>query len=116
MTRSFRFRALRGGILALAMAASGWAGVFGRVVPIGGSASDIVLDEPRGLLYIADFTANRIDVLNTSDLTIARSINVNPQPGSIAMSPNGRYLVVGHYGNNLFPVPPNNAITILNLE
>jgi len=116
MTRSFRFRALSGAVLAIAMSATGWAGVFGRVVPIGGNASDIVLDEARGVLYIADFTANRIEVMNTSDLTIGRSINVNPQPGSMAMSPDGRYLVVGHYGNSLNPVPPNNALTILNLE
>src|SRR6266700_2120882 len=125
MTRSFRFRALSGSILAMAMAATGWAGVFGRVVPIGGNASDIVLDEARGVLYIADFTANRIEVMNTSDLTISRSINVNPQPGSMAMSPDGRYLVVGHYDNviaaqtdtqGLKAVPQSNALTVLNLE
>src|SRR5438445_12581756 len=115
MTRSFRFRVLNGSILAMAMAATAWAGVFGRVVPIGGNASDIVLDEARGVLYIADFTANRIEVLNTSDLTISRSFNVNAQPASMSMSPNGRYLVIGHYGNSATPVPPNNALTVINL-
>src|SRR5258708_39998150 len=116
MTSGFGFRALSGGILALVLSPTGWAGTFGRVVPIGGYAADIALDERRGVLYIANFTANRIEVLDTSDLSISRSINVNAQPGSIALSPNGAYLVIGHYGNNRFPVPPNNAITILNLE
>src|SRR5882724_4821617 len=116
MTRSFRFRALSAGILGLSMAATGWAGVFGRVVAIGGNASDIALDERRGVLYIANFTANRIEVMNTSDLSIARSINVNPQPGSMAISPNGTYLVIGHYGNNTEPIQSINALTVLNLD
>src|SRR5882724_4262030 len=116
MTRSFRFRALSAGILGLSMAATGWAGVFGRVVPIGGNASDIALDERRGVLYIANFTANRIEVLNTSDLSISRSINVNPLPGTIALSPDGKYLVIGHFGNNLAPIQSINALTVLNLE
>ena len=38
-------------------------------------ASDIALDESRGKLYIANFTANRIDVLSTSDNTVHSSIN-----------------------------------------
>ena len=109
MTSRNGFRAL-GGILALVlsttfMSTAGWAGTFGRVVPIGGYAADIALDERRGVLYIANFTANRIEVLDTSDLSIARSINVNAQPGSIALSPNGAYLVIGHYGNNAGTVP-----------
>src|SRR5579862_4778276 len=86
-----------GALLALTVSAAAWAGTFGKVVPIGGYASDIALDESRGVLYIADFTANRIEVMNLSSLSVARSINVNPQPGSIAMSPDGNYLVVGHY-------------------
>src|SRR5207247_8395242 len=103
-------------IPALVMSTACWAVTFGRVVPIGGNASDIALDERRGVLYIANFTANRIEVLDTSDLSISRSINVNAQPGSIALSPDGTYLVIGHYGNNAGTVPANNSITILNLE
>ena len=39
------------------------AGTFGKVIPIGGHASDLALDEARGVLYIANFTANRIEVM-----------------------------------------------------
>ena len=54
---------------------------FGRVIPIGGQASDLAIDEPRGVLYIANFTANRIEVMSLADGAIQTSINVAPQPG-----------------------------------
>src|SRR6266571_5344785 len=82
----------------LALTTAAWSGTFGRVVPIGGQASDIALDEGRGVLYIANFTANRVEVMNTSDRTIGTSINV-PFPGSLALSRDGKYLVVGTYSN-----------------
>jgi len=44
----------------LFLAGTVWAGTFGKVVPIGGHASDLALDEGRRVLYIANFTANRI--------------------------------------------------------
>ena len=72
---------------------------FGTVVPIGGHASDIALDESRGLLYIANFTANRIEVMSTADYSIHTSMNVAPQPGALSISPDSKYLLVAHYGN-----------------
>jgi uncharacterized protein (TIGR03437 family) len=105
----------RCGLLAAALATAAWGATFGKVVPIGGNASDLALDEARGVLYIANFTANRIEVMNTSDLAIARSINVAPFPGSIALSPNNKFLVVGHYGKFAAPLPQANALTVLNL-
>ncbi|MGH9657657.1 MAG: YncE family protein, partial [Bryobacteraceae bacterium] len=92
------------------------AGTFGRVVPIGGHAADIALDERRQVLYIANFTANRVEVMSTADLSIQRSINTAPQPGSIALSRDGRFLVVGHFSNFQPPATPNHVLTILNLE
>ena len=98
MTRRFAFRALSASVIAATLAAPAWAATFGKVVPIGGNASDIVLDESRHSLYIANFTANRIEVMNTSDRSIGTSMNV-PLPGSLAMSRDGKYLVVGTYAN-----------------
>src|SRR6266576_915430 len=72
---------------------------FGTVVPIGGHASDIALDESRGLLYIANFTANRIEIMYTADYSIRTSMNVAPQPGALSISPDNKYLVIAHYGN-----------------
>src|SRR5947208_1552303 len=92
------------------------AATFGRVVPIGGHASDIALDESRGVLYIANFTANRIEVMSTADFSISRSINVAPQPGAISLSPDNQYLLVAHFGNLATPDPSRNAVTLINLN
>jgi uncharacterized protein (TIGR03437 family) len=102
--------------LAIGLTASAWAGTFGKVVPIGGQASDLALDEGRGVLYVANFTANRIEVISLSDNTVLRSINVASQPSSIALSPDFRYLLIAHYGNFAAPTAPNNALTVINLE
>jgi uncharacterized protein (TIGR03437 family) len=92
-----------------------WAATFGTPVSIGGQAADLALDEQRGVLYIANFTANRVDILTLSDNTVHRSMNVAPQPGSLSLSPDGQYLVVVHFGNNVAPAPSNNALTVINL-
>src|ERR1019366_4104616 len=90
---------------------------FGTVVPIGGHASDIALDESRGLLYIANFTANRIEVMSTADYSIHTSINVKPQPGALALSPDSKFLLVAHYGDWGDPTDPSmNGLTLINLN
>ena len=101
--------------VAVPLACSAWAGTFGKVVSIGGQASDIALDEARGVLYVANFTANRIEVMSLADNTIQTSINVAPQPSSIALSPDGHYLVITHFGNFTAPSPPSNALTVVDL-
>ncbi|MBK9168327.1 MAG: hypothetical protein IPM24_12775 [Bryobacterales bacterium] len=102
--------------LAGLLAGAAWGGTFGRVVPIGGQASDIALDERRGVLYIANFTAGRVEVMNTADRTIPRSINVAAFPGSLALSPDGRFLVVAHFGNFAPPNAATNALSVINLD
>lgn len=119
--RLSRWRGTGGAIVRAALAAAAftvvtWGGTFGRVVPIGGQASDIALDETRGVLYVANFAANRIEVMNTSDFSIPRSINVNPLPGSIALSRDGRYLLVAHYGNFKPPASLDAALTLIDLN
>ena len=47
---------------------------------------------------------------------VRTSINVPPQPGSIALSPDGRFLVVAHFGNFTSPATPNNALTVIDLN
>ena len=89
------------------------AATFGNVIPIGGEASDIALDEARGVLYIANFTASRIDVLSLADQTVHNSIHVAAAPSALALSPDGRYLVVTHFGNVQPPGSPANAVSIL---
>jgi uncharacterized protein (TIGR03437 family) len=88
---------------------------FGTVVAVGGQASDEALDETRGLLYIANFTANRIDVLSTATNTIQTSINVAAQPGSLSLSRDAQYLLVAHFNNTTPPVPSANLLTLIHL-
>ena len=99
------------------------AATFGTVVPIGGTASDIALDETRGVLYIADFGCGCIDVMSTADYSIQTTINVANFPAAIALSPSGRYLVGVHDGNYTTSLPPTaapasggNLVTVIDLN
>ena len=103
-------------VLSLWIACSCWAGTFGKVVAIGGQASDLALDEARGVVYVANFGANRIEVISTSSLTIQTSMNVAAQPSAVALSPNGRFLVAAHFGNFLAPQTAGNALTLIDLN
>lgn len=103
-------------VSAFLLAGSALAGTFGKVVSIGGEASDLALDEARGVLYIANFTANRIDVMSLANNAIVKSINVADQPSSISLSPNGRWLVLTHFGNNAAPASAGNALTVIDLS
>lgn len=106
-------------VTALAVSAAlltpAWGGTFGKVVAIGGHASDLALDEGRSVLYVANFTANRIEVMSLADNSIRTSINVAANPGSISLSPDGRYLVVAHFGNFEAPASSGNALTVIDL-
>ena len=111
--RYLRIAGLAGLLAAVASAAS-----FGRVVPIGGPAADIALDEGRGLLYIANYTSGRVDVMSLSDYSISRSITVAAYPGSLALSPDGHYLVITHYasaGGAALTQPGRDALTVIDL-
>ena len=55
-------RGLFSAALVLGFAAASWAATLGTVVPIRGHVSDIALDEGRGVVYAANFTANRIEI------------------------------------------------------
>ncbi|HWB84078.1 MAG TPA: hypothetical protein VG675_08060 [Bryobacteraceae bacterium] len=92
---------------------------FGTVVAIGGQAADIALDESRGVVYVSNFAAHRIDVVSTADFTIHTSMNVPDAPGALALSPDFRLLAVAHYGDvsgSLSLTNPPNAVTLINLN
>jgi uncharacterized protein (TIGR03437 family) len=112
MLRKSWFLAITGVAL---MAGPALAGVFGTVVPIGGEGADLALDEARGLLYIANFTANRIDVMSLANKQVQTSINVPAQPSSLSISQDGHWLVVAQYGNNAAPATSQNGLTLIDL-
>ncbi len=95
-------------------AAPSFGAAFGKVVAIGGQASDIVLDESRNQLYIANFGAGTVQVMSTVDNSIQTSINVPPLPGSMAMSLDSQYLVIAHYAN-FTTSSSGNVVSVINL-
>ena len=97
------------------MAGMGLAGTFGSRVQIGGQAADLALDEARGVLYVADFTRNNIEIVSLAANQVVDSINVEPNPSSLSLSPDGRWLLVTHFGNNLPPAQPDNVLTLIDL-
>ena len=102
--------------LALTFNAASWAATFGTVVPIRGHVSDIAVDEGRGAVYAANFTANRIEVISMGNLSLQSPIQLQPFPldftclafPTLALSPDGRYLVVGQY---VLTTPPPTSCT-----
>ena len=91
------------------------AAAIGTVVSIGGQGSDLALDEGRGVLYIANFTANRIEEMSLSDNSIRTSISVAAQPGALALSLDHQYLMIAHYGAWTSAAQSSNALTIIHL-
>src|SRR5688572_4765851 len=53
---------------------------FGNVIPLGGTPSDIVLDEPRGKLYLVNSNAARVDIYNYLEHHRTGSFAVGPTP------------------------------------
>src|SRR4029077_14946528 len=76
-----------------------FAATFGTSVPVRGTVSDLALDEGRGKLYIANFSAGRIEVLDTTSRSFQSPMTVTLPPSAVALSPGGHYLVVGEYDN-----------------
>jgi uncharacterized protein (TIGR03437 family) len=67
-------------------------------------------------VYLANFGANRIEVISTASLTIQNSMNVAAQPSSLALSPDGRFLLVAHFGNFVAPQTSGNLLTLIDLD
>lgn len=83
----------------LSLAVASHAATFGTAVPVRGTVSDIALDESRGHLYIANFGAGRIEVMNTADpkFGFGTPLLVSKPPSSVALSPGNHFLVAGEY-------------------
>ena len=79
------------------------AATFGKSVPVRGTVSDLALDEGRGRLYIANLSAGRIEVMNTSSYTLESPLLVPRPPSAVTLSPDGHYLVVGSTTTSIRP-------------
>ncbi len=64
------------------------------------AAPDIAHDEPHGVVYVANFAANRIDVVSLANHKTGNSISVAPYPGwLLALPPDRHLLLIAHCGN-----------------
>lgn len=72
---------------------------FGTVAaaPGGATYSDILLDEARQRIYLADSSGNRIDVYSTQTRAYLTPIKTDAQPVSLAMSLDGKTLYCTAY-------------------
>jgi uncharacterized protein (TIGR03437 family) len=112
---NLRKRAVFALFAAFSIGGAAQAATFGTSVPIRGSVSDLALDEGRGVLYIANFSAGRIEVMNTSNNTLQSPMTVSLPPSAVTLSPGGHYLVAGEY-DNFGTASAKGGVTIFNLD
>ncbi|MBV9742381.1 MAG: hypothetical protein JO099_01345, partial [Acidobacteriia bacterium] len=77
---------------------------FGKVIPLGETPSDIVLDESRQRLYLVNSPGNRVDVYDYSGNMLVGSIGVGANPLGAAMSMDNAYLYVGNHDDSSLSV------------
>src|SRR5437763_1577171 len=84
-------RVLAATLLALSAA---WGATFGTVVQLVGGASDIVLDEPRGRLYLVNTNQTRIEVYSLAQRRFLNPVRTDALPLAAAVSADGKSLYV----------------------
>ena len=77
---------------------------FGDVIKLGGTPSDVVLDESRGRLYLVNSAANRVDVYSYLEKRILGSIPVGVLPFAAAMSMDSAFLYVTNNSSSTLSV------------
>jgi hypothetical protein len=77
---------------------------FGDVIRLGGTPSDIVLDESRQRLYLVNSNANRIDVYGYAEKRLLGSVPVGTLPFAAAMSMDNAWLYVSNNGSSSLSV------------
>lgn len=74
---------------------------FGTVVNVTGGASDVILDEPRGRLYLVRPSPyNLVDIYSTTQRRVINSIRTDAQPLAAALSPDGKLLWITCYDSS----------------
>jgi DNA-binding beta-propeller fold protein YncE len=77
---------------------------FGEVIPLGGTPSDIVLDEGRQRLYLVNSPANRVDVYDYAGKAVIGSLYVGQAPLSAAISMDSAFLYVANHDSSSLSV------------
>src|SRR5439155_4581586 len=69
---------------------------FGDVIRLGGTPSDIVLDESRSRLYLVNSNTGAVDIYDYVNKLLANSIRVGSTPVAAAISMDGSRLYVSN--------------------
>lgn len=80
------------------------AATLGRVVPLVGGASDVVLDETRGLVYLPSSIENLVNVYSISKQNFQTTVPTDQTPLSAALSRDGKSLFVACYNSSVIDV------------
>src|SRR5262244_8401 len=95
----------------LLAASAAYGATFGTNVPVKGEVSDLAWDQSRKLVYAANFSAKRVEVLNAATNKLQSPKPVSKPPSSLSISPDGRFLVVGGYETAPVSAPLNGNLT-----
>jgi YVTN family beta-propeller protein len=97
MHRSYRFTLLSYVAVAAQLCQAQTSGAtFGDVIRLGGTPSDIVLDEARGRLYLVNSSTNQVNIYDYNNNGLIGSISVGSTPVAAARSMDGHYLYVSN--------------------
>lgn len=90
------------------------AATFGRVVPLLGGGSDIVLDEPHNRLYLTSSATNQLQIYSLAQNKFLSPITTDSEPMAAAMSRSGQYLYVACYAGSVVDVIDLTALAVTN--
>src|SRR5205807_4606224 len=114
IARSVVARCVAIGVAIVLFASSGFSATFGTVVPLVGGASDLVLDEGRGRLYLVNTSQSRVEVYSIPQRRFLTPIRTDSTPLSAAISRNNRLLYVASYDGSSLNVIDLETLTVTN--
>lgn len=85
---------------------------FGELLALGGTPSDIVVDESRQRLYLVNSPGNRVDVYDYAGKALLGSIGVAQAPLAAAMSMDSSFLYVTNHDSSSLSVINLNSSTL----
>src|SRR6266446_1122305 len=91
---------------------SAWGATFGRIVPLVGGATDIVLDEARGQIYLTSSAQNLLQIYSIQKQSFLAPVATDATPVSMALSRSGKFLYVTCYNTSSLNVIDLDALTV----
>ena len=74
-----------------------FAATIGTVVPVVGNLSNLIYDDQRDLVYLSNFSQNRVEIYSIGGRRLIGTIPTGNQPSSLALSPDRQTLYVANY-------------------